>query len=130
MVARLHDLEDSQLETTLLRSCLALPKVSHTLHTCPPCLIPKALDAFDDLMRGALSDLTGSPVPNWPWLKALLPSSLGGLNLRSASCHAPAASIGFPPMPSSGDQNQGKICPTSYTPCHLSSIPLQGRWAT
>ena len=33
-----------------------------------------------------------------------------------------------PPMPSSGDQNQGKICSTSYTPCHLSSIPLQGRW--
>ena len=94
MVARLHDLEDSQLETTLLRSCLALPKVSHTLRTCPPCLIPKALDAFDDLMRGALSDLAGSPVPNWSWLKASLPSSLGGLNLRSASRHAPAAYIG------------------------------------
>ena len=28
MVARLHDLEDSQLETTLLRSCLALPTLS------------------------------------------------------------------------------------------------------
>ncbi len=29
----LHDMKDSQLETALLRSCLALPKLSYT---CPP----------------------------------------------------------------------------------------------
>ena len=94
MIARIRDLEDSQLETTLLRSCLALPKLTHVLRTCPSCLIPKALGAFDNLMRNALSDLAGSPIPNWSWLKASLPSSLGGLNLRSGSCHAPAANIG------------------------------------
>lgn len=93
-VARLHDLQDSQLETTLLRSCLALPKLAHVLRTCPPCLIPKALGFFDDIIRHALSDLTGRPVPDWSWLKASLPSSLGGLNLRQASLHAPAAYIG------------------------------------
>ena len=94
MVARLRDLENSQLETILLRSCLALPKVSRALRTCPPCLIPKALDAFDDLLTGALSDLAGSPVPNWSWLKASLACSLGGLNIRSASRHASTAYIG------------------------------------
>ena len=90
-VARLHDLQDSQLETTLLRSCL---KFAHVLRTCPPCFIPKALGFFDDIIRDALSDLTGRPVPDWSWLKASLPSSLGGLNLRQASPHAPAAYIG------------------------------------
>ena len=35
-VSRLGDLQDSQMECTLLRSCLALPKVSYILHTCPP----------------------------------------------------------------------------------------------
>ena len=33
----------------------------------------------------------GGPLSNWSWLKASLPSSHGGLNLRSASLHAPAA---------------------------------------
>ena len=33
---RLGDLGDSQLETTLLRSCLSLPKLSFTLRSCPP----------------------------------------------------------------------------------------------
>ena len=32
----LRDMGDSQLETSLLRSCLALPKVSFVLRTCPP----------------------------------------------------------------------------------------------
>ena len=52
---------------------------------------PKALGFFDDIIRHAL---TGRPVPDWSWLKASLPSSLGGLNLRQASLHAPAAYIG------------------------------------
>ena len=33
-------------------------------------------------MREALSDMTGSPLPDWVWLKASLPPSLRGLNLR------------------------------------------------
>ena len=36
VVSRLGDLQDSQMECTLLHSCLALPKVSYILHTCPP----------------------------------------------------------------------------------------------
>ena len=89
-VARLHDLQDSQLETTLLRSCLALPKLAHVLRTCPSSLIPNALGSFDHMMRDALSDLAGRPLPDWSWLKASL---LGGLNLRQTSVHASAAYI-------------------------------------
>ena len=45
-------------------------------------------------MRDTLSDIVGCPIPDWQWLKASLPSSLGGLNLRRASLHASAAFIG------------------------------------
>ena len=42
-ISRLNDLQDSQMETTLLRSCLALPKVAYVLRTCSTGLIVKAL---------------------------------------------------------------------------------------
>ena len=44
-------------------------------------------------VREALEDITGGPLSDWAWLKANLPCSLGGLNLRSAVLHAPAAYI-------------------------------------
>ena len=92
-VNKLQDLEDSQMETTLLRSCLSLPKFNFSLRTCPPTAIQQATLAFDSLIRETLSDLAGGPLSDWAWKKASLPSSLGGLNLRSASLHAPAAFI-------------------------------------
>ena len=94
ILTRLSDLQGSQMETTLLRSCLALPKVAHVLRTCPPGFVKDALVAYDEGMRDALSDIAGSPLSDWAWLKASLPSSFGGLNIRWASLHAPAAYIG------------------------------------
>ena len=44
-------------------------------------------------MRDALSDLAGGPLSDWVWKRATLASSMGGLNLRSASLHASAAFI-------------------------------------
>ena len=38
-------------------------------------------------MREAVSDLAGCPLSHWSWLKASLPSSLGGLNIRQATLH-------------------------------------------
>ncbi len=92
-LTKLPDLEDAQMETTLLRSCLALPKVSFLLRTCPPDNIKQATATFDEALREAVSDLAGSPLSDWAWLKASLPSSRGGLNIRRASLHAPAAYI-------------------------------------
>jgi hypothetical protein len=91
---KLGDLEDSQMEAALLRSCLSLLKVAHLLRTCPPDVIQGALEKFDELMREAVSDLAGCSLSNWAWLKSSLPSSLGGLNIRHATLHAPAAFIG------------------------------------
>ena len=110
----LRDMGDSQLETTLLRSCLALPKISFVLRACPPTHICQAATDFDHALREALESIVGGPLSDWSWLKATLPSSLGDLNLRSALLHAPtvflAASsssqslveglLGRPPSPS------------------------------
>ena len=93
ILARLGDLQDSQMEATLLRSCLALPKVAFALRTSPPSHTQQASVVFDNAMLEALSDLAGGPLPEWARLKASLPSSLGGLNIRRASLHAPAAYI-------------------------------------
>ena len=46
-VSKLQDLEDSQMEITLLRSCLALPKMAFSLRCCPPSHIQQAVSAFD-----------------------------------------------------------------------------------
>lgn len=92
-LSRLSDLEDSQMEMALLRSCLALPKVSFSLRSCPPDYIREGTAIFDDALRDALSDIAGSPLSDWAWLKASLPSSYGGLNIRRASLHAPAAYV-------------------------------------
>ena len=92
-LSKLPDLEDSQIEMSLLRSCLALPKVSFSLRTCPPNHIIQAMAAFDDTMHNALSELVGSPLTEWAWMKALPPSSRVELNIRRAFLHAPTAYV-------------------------------------
>ena len=82
---------DAQLELALLRSCLALPKVSFILRTCSPSHIPHSTAIFDNSIRRTLESIVGGPVSDWSWLKASLPSNRGGLGLTSASQHAPAA---------------------------------------
>lgn len=44
-------------------------------------------------MRESLEIILGGPMSKWSWLNASLPSSRGGVNLRSAAKHAPAAFI-------------------------------------
>ena len=90
---RLPDLQDSQMESTLLRFCLSLPKISFSLRSCPPDHIREAADSFDTLIRESLADIAGGPLSDWSWEKACLPVSLGGLGLRRASLVAPAAYI-------------------------------------
>ena len=76
-LAALHDMQDSQLETTLLRSCLALPKFSYILRTTPPSYIEQAARDFDVAVRETLEAIVGIPITEWSWLKASLPSSRG-----------------------------------------------------
>ena len=115
---RLRDLQDSQMEASLLRSCLSLPKLIHLLRTCPPAIIRSALERFDEIMREAVSDLAGCPLSDWGWLKASLPSSLGGLNICQATLHAPAFFIG------SVHQSESLICDILSVPAPtLNHLP-------
>ena len=65
-LAMLHDMGDSQLETTLLRSCFALPKFSYTIRTCPPSHISGAAMEFDLAMQEALESIVGGPLSEGP----------------------------------------------------------------
>ena len=49
------------------------------------------ISGFDAAIRETLESILGCPVSEWSYTKASLPSSHGGINLRSASIHAPAA---------------------------------------
>ena len=71
----LCDMEDSQLEMALLRSCLSFPKISYILRTCPPGHILHATKDFDSAIRGSLEDIIWGPCSEWSGLKASLPSS-------------------------------------------------------
>ena len=42
IINRLPDLEDAQMATSLLRSCLAFPKINFSLRTCPPTAVRMA----------------------------------------------------------------------------------------
>ena len=90
---RLSDLQDSQMEMALLHSCLALPKVSFSLRSCLPDHIKQGILQWDDTIREAMSNLAGGLLSDCGWQKASLPSSRGGLNIRRATLHAPAAYI-------------------------------------
>ena len=68
---------------TLLRSCLALPKLVCIISCCPPALIPNALNYFDGSLCDALSDLINSSLPDW-----VCPVTT--LGIWYAALHAPA----------------------------------------
>lgn len=56
-----------------------------------------------------VTNLIGGPLPDsdWSWLKASLPSSVGGLSIRQASLNSPAAYISSYPMQISHVQYTG-----------------------
>ena len=65
LLAHLPDLQDLQMETTLLRSCLSLQKLAFVLCTCPPSHTRDATNAFDIIMQEALFDLVAGPLSDW-----------------------------------------------------------------
>ena len=93
ILKRFRDIQDAQMETTILRSCLALPKVCFTLPSCPPHLVKYATSAFDYSMMEALSNFVGTPLSRWSGLKTSLPAALGGLGYFRAFLHVPVAYI-------------------------------------
>ena len=93
LCSRLSLMEDAQSEYVLLRSCLSIPKIMFTLRTTDPLHHQDLWQNFDNLTRDSLSKILGVPVNNCQWSQAQLPVSKGGLGLRAAVDHAPAAYI-------------------------------------
>ena len=89
----LPNLKDPHSEFCLLRSCLALPKLMFNLRTVDTTPFLPVLQDFDNITREALVRILGSSVDEQVWLQAKLPVSMGGLGLRAAEDHAPAAYI-------------------------------------
>ena len=75
----LEDLNDSQLECTLLHSYLALPKVSFVLPTYTSSHIYQSATDSDTYVRETLEFIIGGLLPDWSWLKASCLSTFGEL---------------------------------------------------
>ena len=97
-VEKIHDitfrlplLEDAQTEFALLRSCLSLPKMMYVLRTVDPTDFLVLSKEYNSITREALGQIIGTPPTDQQWSQAKLPVSLGGLGLRAAADHGPAA---------------------------------------
>lgn len=91
ITASLPLLEDPHTEFVLLRSCLARPKISFLLRAVDTSRHVSLLQDFDQVTREALFRILGAPVDGRTWQQGKLPVTMGGLGLRAAEDHAPAA---------------------------------------
>ena len=87
----LPQLQDPHTEFVLLRSCLALPKISFTLRTTDTSSLQEHLQDFDRVTREGITRILGAPLGERAWQQARLPVAMGGMGLRGAEDHAPAA---------------------------------------
>ena len=124
LLDRLPDIEDSQIEYSLLHSCLSLPKFISILRTCSPSIISSLTIEFDQIIYSSLSRILGACPSPLAWSKATLLVALGGLGLRQAQIHAPAPFLGaICSVRSLVDDMCHESFPPSYNPLlSLSSI--------
>ena len=92
-LSALADLPDAQTALLLLRHCASYCKIAHAMRVTPPEDHSAALAAFDCSVRECLEQLGGLPLTPASWQQATLGTGAGGLGLRSAVLHAPAAFI-------------------------------------
>ena len=91
----LSDVQNSQVEYHLLRSCLGAAKFSYVTRTCDPAVCQGEFQNFDIAQCEALQDILGAPLAfgSKEWILASLPVSQGGLGIRPAADHSSAAFI-------------------------------------
>jgi hypothetical protein len=90
-IEKLPLLENPQAQFVLLRSCLSFPKFAYNLRTCDPRHSRAHFNLFDEAQRRSLESILSSPLTPEHWYQAALPVSLGGMGLRLAEAHSPAA---------------------------------------
>ena len=83
--------EDPQVAFLLLRQCAAFCKLVHLARSTPPSYVADGLALFDKDVRQCFSECTALDTSDIDWMQAQLSLSMGGLGLRSLSCHSVAA---------------------------------------
>ena len=108
LLARLTTLQDPNMEYTLLLGCFSFSKMAYSMRTVDVSKHEELLIKFDQAVRSGLetpkatgSDaceplsplerVLGVPLSQAQWGKASLPVALGGMRLRQAELHGPAA---------------------------------------
>ena len=91
LLDKLHTLQDPHMEYTLLRSCFSFSKMAYSMRTVDVSQHEEFLVRFDQAVRGALEGILGAPLTPAQWTQASLPLAMGGLGLRQAEQHGPAA---------------------------------------
>ena len=84
-------LENAQVALHLLRQCAGYCRLSYSARVVPPTTQTEALVALDGAVRACLEQLSSSSPTDDSWAQAQLALKAGGLGLRSAERHAPAA---------------------------------------
>ena len=93
LLQALAELGDPQTGLLLLRQCASFCKVAYATRVTPPLLHCQAMDAFDGQVRACLERLCTGPLSAEAWEQSSLSTSCGGLGLRHAGRHGPAAYI-------------------------------------
>jgi hypothetical protein len=92
-LTELSDLGEGHCAYKILATCMGSCKVMYSMRTTRPDWAHDAFAEFDCLVRTAFENIIGAPLSNTAWQQSVLSSSKGGLGLRSAATHAPAAYV-------------------------------------
>ena len=93
LLRSLAALPDPQTGLLLLQHCASFCKVVFAARVTPPALIAGALEAFDKAVVGCLEELCTGGLSDAARTQASLSTSVGGLGLRNARRHSPAAYV-------------------------------------
>ena len=86
-------MEECQTGLLLLRACASYCKLAYSARAVPPSLHRAALQSFSADLRNGLEVLAEAELPDTAWAQAQLGILHGGLGLRAAERHAPAAYV-------------------------------------
>ena len=91
ILSALGELPDPQVALVLLRHCASFSKLVFSLRTVPHLKHQAALQSFDIAVRDCIESFLCCSFTNSEWTLASLSTKMGGLGLRSAVQHSPAA---------------------------------------
>ena len=87
----LAGLENAQAALHLLRQCASYCKLGYSARVVPPSAHTEALLEMDSAVRSCLEQVASASLTGDSWAQAQLKLNKGGLGLRSAVKHSPAA---------------------------------------